>query len=96
MRIILKIIVAPFVVVLTVLWAILAFLFSWAKLIVEIISGIVMIIAIIFFIDKQTTNAIILTIIAFLLSPVGIPAIAKWLVDKIGVLNESLKEFITS
>ena len=96
MRIILKILVAPFVVVLTILWAVLVFLFAWAKTIVEIASGLVMIIAIILFISKETTGGIVFTIIAFLMSPIGIPRIAEWLIDKIGDLNEALKDFITT
>jgi hypothetical protein len=96
MRIILKILAAPFVVVLTILWAVLVFLFAWAKTIVEIASGLVMIIAIILFIGKETTGGIVFTIIAFLMSPIGIPRIAEWLIDKIGDLNEALKDFIAT
>jgi hypothetical protein len=96
MRLIFKIIAAPFVVVLTILWAVLVFLFAWAKTIVEIASGIVMILAIILFISKQTTGGIVFAIIAFLMSPVGIPLIAEWLIDKISDLNNALKNFITT
>ena len=96
MRIILKILAAPIIVVLTILWAVLVFLFAWAKTIVEIASGIVMIIAIILFISKQITGGIVFTVIAFLMSPVGIPLIAEWLIDKLGDLNDALKDFITT
>ena len=96
MRIILKILAAPIVVVLTILWAVLVFLFSWTEVLASIASGIIMIIAIILFIMGQTTGGIIFAVIAFLLSPVGIPAIAEWLIDKIGDLNAALKAFITT
>ena len=96
MRIILKILAAPFVVVLTILWAVLVFLFAWAKTIVEILSGLVMICAIILFISGQTTNGIIFAILAFLMSPLGIPAIAEWLINKLGDLNNALKNFMTT
>ena len=96
MRIIIKIIAAPFVVVLTVLWAVLVFVFSWANVILNIASGIIGLLAIVLFVAGQTTNGIILAIVAFLLSPVGLPAIADWLVDRVGSANRALKNFITT
>ena len=47
MRIILKIIAAPFIVLLTISWAIMVFLFCWAEVILKILSGIAGLIAII-------------------------------------------------
>jgi len=96
MRIILKILATPFVVLLTVLWAILVFLFCWAKTVLSFASGIVGLIAIALFIGGQTTGGIVFAVIAFLISPVGIPAIAEWLINKIGDLNDALKYFITT
>ena len=96
MRIILKIIAAPFVVVLTILWAIMVFLFCWAETILKFLSGITGLIAIIMLIAGQTQGGIVFGVIAFLISPIGIPAIAKWLIDKIDDLNATLKGFITT
>jgi len=96
MRIILKIIAAPFVVVLTILWAIMVFLFCWAETILKFLSGIAGLIAIIMLIAGQTQGGIVFGVIAFLISPIGIPAIAKWLIDKIDDLNATLKGFITT
>ena len=96
MRLILKILAAPLVMVLTVSWAFLLFLFCWAGMILNIISGIAMLGAIILFIGGQVTGGIVFTVIAFLLSPVGIPAIAAWLINKLDDLNEALKDFITT
>lgn len=96
MRIVLKIIAAPFVVVLSVLWAVLVFLFCWAEKVMQIVSGLIMLIAIAMFIMGRTTNGIILVVIAFLLSPLGIPAIAEWLIDRIGDMSGALKSFITT
>ncbi|MFQ7694775.1 MAG: CD1845 family protein [Christensenellales bacterium] len=33
--------------------------------------------------------------IAFVVSPFGLPAVAEWLIDKLDSLNYSLKSFIT-
>ena len=96
MRTILKIIAAPFVVVLTILWAVLTFLFCFAERILSIASGLVTLLAVILFITGQTTGGIVFIVIAFLTSPVGIPLFAGWLIDKLGDLNCSLKCFITS
>ena len=96
MRIILKILAAPFVVVLTVSWAILVFVFCWAETILEIASGLSGLLALILFITGQTTGGIVFAVIAFLISPVGLPAIAGWLIDRLDDMNGALKTFITT
>jgi hypothetical protein len=96
MRIILKILAAPFVVVLTISWVLLVFLFCWAEKILNFISGIVGLITLAFFIFGQTQGGIVFAIIAFLISPVGLPLVANWLIDKLDDLNDALKCFITT
>ena len=96
MRIIFKIIAAPFVVILTILGAFLSFIFGLATAALNIISVIVALLGIVTLITGQTTNGIIILVIAFLLSPVGLPAIVDWLIDKLYDLNYSLRDFITS
>lgn len=95
-RIILKILAAPFVVVLTVTWAVLVFVFCWAETLLEIASGIAGLLAVILFITGQTTGGIVFGVIAFLICPLGLPAIAKWLIDRLNDLNGTLKDFITT
>jgi len=96
MRIILKLLAAPFVVALTLSWAVLVFVFCWAEMILRYVSGIAGLLAIGLFIMGQTQGGIFLAIIAFLLSPVGIPAVAGWLIDKLADANAALKFFITT
>ena len=96
MRIILKILAAPFVVALTILWAVLVFVFCWAETILQFASGIAGLCAIVMLIAKQTTGGIAFAVIAFLISPVGIPAIAGWLINKLDDMNDALKDFITT
>ena len=96
MRILFKIFAAPSVVILTISWAMLVFLFAWAELILEYVSGATMLIAIALFVTGQTTGGIVLAVVAFLLSPIGLPLIASWLIDKVADLNNALKNFITS
>jgi len=94
MRIILKILAAPFVAVLTVLWAVLTFLFCYAVVVLEIISGIGVLLAVALFIMGQNVGGIVFLITSFLISPLGIPRIAGWLLDKMDDLNDALKDFI--
>lgn len=96
MRIILKILAAPFVVVLTVSWAFLVFVSCFAETILQYVSGLAALVALALFIMGQTTGGIVFAVIAFLISPVGIPAVAKWLIDKLDDLNDALKCFITT
>jgi len=95
-RIILKILAAPFVAVLTIIWAFMVFVFCFAEKILSIISGIAGLLALVFFVTGHIPNGIVFIVIAFLISPVGIPIIAKWLIDKLGNLNDALKYFITT
>jgi len=94
MRIILKIIAAPFIVVLTIFSALMVFLFCWAEMILKFASGITGLVAIVLIIIGQTPGGIVFAVIAFLISPIGIPIIAKWLIEKLDDLNDTLKCFI--
>lgn len=96
MRTILKIIAAPFVVILTPTVALLTFLFCYAAAVLNIISGIGALLGAVALFSHQTVNGCIILFLAFLLSPLGLPAIAEWLIDKLDDLNYSLKDFITS
>lgn len=72
MRLILKLIAAPFVVLLTVLVAVLLFLISYP------------------------VGGVIYLVIAFLLSPYGLQAVAGAVITGLDSLNLSLRQFITS
>ena len=89
MRLILKLIAAPFIVLLTVLVAILLFLFSAASIIMALLGvGL-------FFINYPVGGIIYLGI-AFLLSPFGLQAVAGAVITGLNSLNLFLRQFITS
>ena len=96
MRIIFKILAAPFVPVLTVLWAVSVFLFGVISGILELVCGLTVLVSIALFVMGQTTGGIVFMIAAFLISPVGLPLIADWLIERLAVLNDNLKFFITT
>lgn len=96
MRIILKILAAPFVLVLTLLVAVLSFLqyiSGWIFYLAAIILGVAG--AGLLF-TGNISGGIGVLVIAFLVSPFGLPAVAGWITDLLDELNYSLKGFITS
>lgn len=88
--IILKILAAPFVVALTLLVAIVSFLYCVASALCHIT-----LLALVLFIGGQTLGGVVFLVLAFLVSPFGIPAIADWLMDRLYSLKCSLQDFIT-
>ena len=99
MRLILKLIAAPFVVLLTVLVAVLLFLFSLSSLSSFLLTAASVIMALLgvglFFISYPVGGVIYLGI-AFLLSPYGLQAGAGAVITGLDSLNLSLRQFITS
>lgn len=96
MRIIFKIIAAPFVLALTLIVPFLWFVFCYAAVVLYIVSGIGVLISVILFIMGETLGGGVFLFLAFLLSPFGIPKIAEWITDRLSDLNHSLRNFITS
>lgn len=94
--IVLRILAVPFMVALTLALAILSFFFSLADWIFGVLSGIFALCALFaLFIQGDTAWGIQGLIIAFCVSPFGIPALAEWLLDRLDDLNYSLRSFIT-
>lgn len=91
-----KIIAVPFVVLLTITIPIFTFLFSYAAAILQVISGIGVLISIVLLISGETLGFGVFLFLSFLISPLGIPAIAEWLIDKLQSLNSALRFFIAS
>lgn len=96
MRLLLKILAAPLVVVLAVGTALLAFLCGIAEWLLNIVSGIIVLLALLAFVCGQFTNGGIALFLAFLVSPLGLPAVAGWVVDKLIDIDYSLRRFITT
>lgn len=95
MRIILKIIAAPAVLALTLIVAVLNFSVSLASWVLGILSLILAVCGLFeLFIQSNPQWGSTGLVLAFLLSPFGLPAAAEWLVCKLDDLNYSLKTFI--
>lgn len=95
MRLILNILVLPIILVLTLLTAVLGFLVAlagWPSIIASIL-GILSFITLVT--GGGTAAGIGGMVIAFLISPFGLPAVAGWIIEKLADLNYSLKCFLT-
>ena len=93
--IILKILAAPFVVALTLLVTIVSFLYCVTSALCYIGCMVLTLLALVLFIGGQTVGGAVFLVLAFLVSPFGIPTIADWLMDRLYSLKYSLQSFIT-
>ena len=93
--IVLKILAAPVMVALSLLAAMVTFLFCVASAVCELGCIVLTLLSLILFIGGQTVGGIVFLILAFLVSPFGVPAIAEWLVDKLHSAKFALRDFIT-
>ena len=90
MRLILKLIAAPFIVLLTVLVAVLLFLFSVSSFLLTASTVIMALLGVgLFFIGYPVGGSVYLGI-AFLLSPFGLQAVAGTVITGLNSLNLSL------
>ena len=94
MKIILKILFAPIIVVLTVVTWFLTFLVQASGTILGIVSALLVVLGIAVMILDNTKNGIIVIVIAFLVSPYGIPLLAAKLVGQLHRLRLWLKDTI--
>ena len=97
MRIILKILAAPFVLALTLLVAVLNFSVSLASWVFGILSLIFAVCGLFeLFIQHNASWGITGLVLAFLLSPYGLQAVAGLLIEAVDGLGSSLRRFLVS
>ena len=96
MRLLLKILAAPVVVILTLVVAFLSFLLFFSGMVLGIVSGLVFLGSFVFLAYKEYFNFGVVLVLAFLISPFGLPLLAEGIVGGLKMLNGALKEFITS
>lgn len=91
MRLILRILLYPIILILTIITFGLTFLLGVGTWILNIISGLIVIGAIASFITGEATLGFIALLLAFLFSPYGLPLIAEKLVFGLGKITVALK-----
>lgn len=94
MRLILKILATSIVALITIFVWICAFLLNTSAFIFGIAGTLVGIMGLVAFITSTPQNAIILLLIAFLISPMGLPVMAVWMLGKLQNVNDALRGFI--
>ena len=94
MKLVLKILVLPVSLVLSVLTAVCAFVFTRAAILLGLASAILSTLAVMVFLADSAKNAGIVLGIAFLISPYGLPRLGAFLLGGLMLANESIKSFI--
>ena len=79
---------------LTLVVAFCAFIITVTGFLAWLLSVLVAVGAVVLFFSHQSAGGIAFLVIAFLVSPYGLPALAAWLVGKLDSVKFSLREFI--
>lgn len=96
MRMILKIIVTPFVLVLILAVAVISFLSCIAGACCGLACTVFIVLAVCACFAGLHTGCIVALMLAFLVSPFGFPAIGGWLLDRLYGLKYALQDFMFS
>lgn len=97
MRIILKILAAPFALALSLLVAVLLFALDFSEGVLRIVAGLLALCGAALILGLgQLFNGCVLLFLAFLVSPYGLPWLALWGAERLDGLRDSLRDFITS
>ena len=94
MRLIFKLLAFPFVLVTGLLYLVCKFLVIASGAVLGILSGIVFLASLVLFFTAGLWAGLAWLLIAFLISPYGLPMAAAWLVGIIGGANSALKDFV--
>lgn len=94
MRLIFKLLAFPFVLVTRLLYLICKFLVIASGAVLGILSGIVFLASLVLFFTAGMWAGLAWLVIAFLISPYGLPMAAAWLVGMIGGANHALRDFV--
>ena len=94
MRLIFKLLAFPFVLVTGLLYLICKFLVIASGAVLGILSGMVFLASLVLFFTAGMWAGRAWLVIAFLISPYGLPMAAAWLVGMIGGANHALRDFV--
>ena len=94
MRLILKIVAAPLVIALTLFVWICVGIVYVSGLVLGLISMVVALLGVAVLITYSLQNGIILLVIAFLISPYGLPMAAIWLLGKVQDLKFIIQDLV--
>lgn len=86
-----KILLTPIRIFLTVTISVFKFLLSFSSTILAIIAFVVFMVSIFFFVDREKTDGIYALVLAWIISPWGLPMIATWLLSRLIIFRDWLK-----
>lgn len=94
LKLVLKIIVAPIMVLLTIaIWLCVGLVYV-SGLVLGLISSVIAFLGVVLLIVGPRHNGVIALVIAFLLSPYGLPLAAIWLLGKVQGVKYTIQELI--
>ena len=96
MRLLLKLFAAPVMLALTILAAMLMFLFDICSFLLTFSSVITALLCVWLFFTPTPLGGFIFLFLAFLLSPYGLQAVAGLLIEAVDGLGSSLRQFLVS
>lgn len=94
MKILLKIVVAPLVVLLTLAIWICVGLVYVSGLVLGLVSMVIAFLGVAALVTYSPQNGLILLVIAFLISPYGLPLAAIWLLGKVQDLKFAIQDLV--
>ena len=96
MRLFFKILLLPFILITWILYGVCKLIVLASGMILGIVSGLTLVAAVVLFFKTGVIPGVALLMVAFLISPYGIPKLAAWLTGKLGGLNYALRDFVMS
>ena len=96
MRLFFKILSLPFILITWILYGVCKLIVLASGMILGILSGLTLVAAVVLFFKTGVIPGVALLMVAFLISPYGIPKLAAWLTGKLGGLSYALRDFVTS
>lgn len=97
MKILLKIIAIPFIIVLSIVVAFLYFIFCVSEWICTAVAVLLAVLGVLTFVTGGSVfNGVVLLVLGFLISPLGLRALIEWFIDRLADLNNALKSFVMS
>jgi len=95
MRLILKVLALPLAGFLALIIGICSFLLVISGVILNIVSVLVVLVALLNIFAYDRTAGLIWLAIAFLISPFGLPKVAEWLISRMSDVYQAIKNFIS-
>ena len=96
MRLFFKILSLPFMLITWILYGVCKLIVLASGMILGIVSGLTLVAAVVLFFKAGVIPGVAFLVIAFLISPYGIPKLAAWLTGKLGGLSYALRDFVVS